>query len=371
MLRFLTAGESHGPGLAAIIEGVPAGLELSEDDIARDLRRRQMGYGRGARMNIERDRAQILSGVHKGKTTGSPIALLIENKDWANWKEREVAPIRVPRPGHAELAGSVKYGHEDMRIIAERASARNTATIVAVGAVARKFLASFDVTIFSQVIEIGGIKANPVELPLAELIERLEASSLRCTDAAAEEAMRQAIDGAKGNGDSLGGVFEVRCIGVPAGLGSYVQWERHLDGRLAQAIMSIQAIKGVEIGDGFSLASKRGTEANDELFVENGRLVRKTNHAGGAEGGVSNGEPIVIRAAMKPIPTTATPQRSVDVTTLQPARSQYQRSDVCAVPAAGVVAEAMAAWTIADAFLEKLGGDSLSEIKSRFTVEMR
>lgn len=363
MLRFLTAGESHGPSLAAIIEGMVAGLEIDQDYIAHHLRRRQEGYGRGARMKIEQDRAQILSGVYRGKTTGAPIALLIENKDWPNWKDREVPPHTIPRPGHAELAGALKYGHTDMHIIAERASARNTATLVAVGSVARKLLEELGVTIFSQVVEIGGVKARDLDLPPTELIDRLDKSSLRCADPEAEKAMRQAIDDARESGDTLGGIFEVHILGVPAGLGSYVHWDRRLDARLACAIMSIMAIKGVEFGEGFRLANKRGTEAHDELFVQEGRTVRKTNRAGGIEGGVSNGEPIVIRAAMKPIPTTVRPKRSVDLKTGLPATTQYQRSDVCAVPAAGVVAEAMSAWIVADAFIDKFGGDSLEEMK--------
>ncbi len=368
MLRFLTAGESHGPALTAIIEGLPAGLELEEEYIARDLHRRQEGYGRGGRMKIERDRAQILGGVHQGRTTGAPISLLIENKDWPNWKDKHVPVHTVPRPGHAELAGALKYGHEDMRIIAERASARNTAMLVAVGAVARKLLQELGITIFSQVMEIGGVQARETDLPLPELVHRLEASSLRCADPEAEQAMRQLIDEARESGDTLGGVFEVHIIGVPTGLGSYAHWDRRLDGRLAQAIMSIMAIKGVEFGEGFHIAGMRGTEAHDELFIKDGKIVRDTNHAGGIEGGMSNGEPIVIRAAMKPIPTTIQPQRSVDTKTKLPAPTQYQRSDICAVPAAGVVAEAMSAWIIADTIVEKFGGDNLEAIKGNIAT---
>lgn len=373
MLRFLTAGESHGPGLALIIDGLPAGLELTEEYLENHLRRRQGGYGRGGRMAIEKDRAQILSGLHQGRTTGAPMGLLIENKDWPNWKDKEVPPSTIPRPGHAELAGATKYGHTDLRIIAERASARNTATLVAAGAVARRLLEEFDITIFSQVTAIGGVRASSFTAPealvgasipnLADLIARIEGSSVHCPDPEAEQAMRQAIDEARAGGDTLGGIFEVYVVGVPTGLGSYVSWDRRLDGRLAQAIMSIMAIKGVEIGAGFDVAGRRGTEVHDQLFVQDGRIVRQTNRAGGIEGGVSNGEPIVIRAAMKPIPTTITPQHSVDLQTNQSAPTKYQRSDICAVPAAGVIGEAMAAWVIADALVEKCGGDSLTEIR--------
>lgn len=372
MLRFLTAGESHGPCLTAIIEGMPAGLYLSEEEINVDLRRRQGGYGRGQRMKIERDEVEILSGVVKGMTIGAPILLRIENKDWVNWKDREVSPWTVPRPGHADLAGAIKYGLDDLRLVAERASARETAARVAVGAVAKRLLAEFGIAVGSYVTEIGGVMAEIPDCSHQELWERAEASDLRCPDPIAAEAMRQRIDEARTAGDSLGGVFVVVATGVPIGLGSHVHWDRRLDSRLAGAVMSIPAIKGVEIGPAFENARKRGTEVQDEVFaVKNTdwrdfRITRRSNRAGGIEGGISNGQPIVVRAAMKPIPTTLTPLRSVDLVTGTPATTQYQRSDVCAVPAASVVGEAMVAWVIADALMEKLGGDSIEEMKSRW-----
>lgn len=372
MLRFLTAGESHGPCLTAIIEGMPAGLYLSEEEINVDLRRRQGGYGRGQRMKIERDEVEILSGVVKGMTIGAPILLRIENKDWVNWKDREVSPWTVPRPGHADLAGAIKYGLDDLRLVAERASARETAARVAVGAVAKRLLAEFGIAVGSYVTEIGGVMAEIPDCSHQELWERAEASDLRCPDPIAAEAMRQRIDEARTAGDSLGGVFVVVATGVPIGLGSHVHWDRRLDSRLAGAVMSIPAIKGVEIGPAFENARKRGTEVQDEVFAvkntdwQDFRITRRSNRAGGIEGGISNGQPIVVRAAMKPIPTTLTPLRSVDLVTGMPATTQYQRSDVCAVPAASVVGEAMVAWVIADALMEKLGGDSIEEMKSRW-----
>lgn len=372
MLRFLTAGESHGPCLTAIIEGMPAGLYLSEEEINVDLRRRQGGYGRGQRMKIERDEVEILSGVVKGMTIGAPILLRIENKDWVNWKDREVSPWTVPRPGHADLAGAIKYGLDDLRLVAERASARETAARVAVGAVAKRLLAEFGIAVGSYVTEIGGVMAEIPDCSHQELWERAEASDLRCPDPIAAEAMRQRIDEARTAGDSLGGVFVVVATGVPIGLGSHVHWDRRLDSRLAGAVMSIPAIKGVEIGPAFENARKRGTEVQDEVFAvkntdwQDFRITRRSNRAGGIEGGISNGQPIVVRAAMKPIPTTLTPLRSVDLVTGTPATTQYQRSDVCAVPAASVVGEAMVAWVIADALMEKLGGDSIEEMKSRW-----
>jgi chorismate synthase len=390
-LRFLTAGESHGPCLTAIIEGMPAGLHLSEEEINVDLRRRQGGYGRGQRMKIERDEVEILGGVVKGLTIGAPIVLRIENKDWANWKDRDVLPWTVPRPGHADLAGAIKYGLNDLRLVAERASARETAARVAVGAVAKRLLAEFGIVVGSYVTEIGGAMAeispppSPPQLwggsEEGELLggseggalwEQAEASDLRCPDSIAAEAMRQRIDEARAAGDSLGGVFVVVATGVPVGLGSHVHWDRRLDARLAGAVMSIPAIKGVEIGPAFENARKRGTEVHDEIVVlkntdwQDLRITRHSNRAGGIEGGTSNGQPIVVRAAMKPIPTTVTPLRSVDLSTGEPATTQYQRSDVCAVPAASVVGEAMVAWVIADALMEKLGGDSIEEMKSRW-----
>ena len=386
-LRFLTAGESHGPCLTAIIEGMPAGLHLSEEEINVDLRRRQGGYGRGQRMKIERDKVEILSGVAKGLTIGAPIALRIENKDWANWKDRDIPPWTVPRPGHADLAGAIKYNLGDLRLVAERASARETATRVAVGAVAKQLLSEFSISVGSYVTEIGGVVAEIPPSPSPpqllggskrdELWERAEASDVRCPDPVAAEAMRQRIDEAKTRGDSLGGVFVVVATGVPVGLGSHVQWDRRLDARLACAVMSIPAVKGVEIGPAFENARKRGTEVHDEIFADlqspisnlkrqASNAKRHSNRAGGIEGGISNGQPIVVRAAMKPIPTTVTPLRSVNLITGEPATTQYQRSDVCAVPAASIVGEAMVAWVIAGALVEKFGGDSIEEMKSRW-----
>lgn len=391
MLQFLTAGESHGPCLTAIVEGFPAGLVVDVEAINRDLARRQSGYGRGGRMKIERDRVEILGGVLAGRTTGAPVSLLIENRDWPNWRDRwaagDLPKLTVPRPGHADYAGMVKYGLDDARPVLERASARETAARVAVGALAKLLLAVFDIAVGSYVVEIGEVAATIPDLPPEELWALAEASDVRCPDDEAARRMRAAIDAARGAGDSLGGLFVVVVPGVPVGLGSHVHWERRLDARLAAAVMSIPAIKGVEIGPAFENARKPGTQVHDELVVStvepferisesaNKRIstlqpearnlqsvARTSNRAGGIEGGMSNGQPIVVRAAMKPIPTTLTPLRSVDLATGEPAETQYQRSDVCAVPAASVVGEAMVAWVLADALLEKLGGDSLAEM---------
>lgn len=366
MLRFLTAGESHGPALTAIVEGLPAGLPLTEEDINLQLRRRQKGYGRGGRMKIERDRAAICGGLARGRTTGGPLALRIENRDWANWKDKELPALTVPRPGHADLSGALKYGFDDMRLVLERASARETAARVAVGAVARRLLEEFDIRVGSYVVEIGGVLAEVPDLPHDELWARAEASDVRCPDEKAAGRMKAAIDAAREAGDSLGGVFAVIAIGVPPGLGSHVHWDRRLDARLAQAVMSIPAVKGVEIGPAFENARRRGTQVHDEIFWEDDQPVRRTNRAGGLEGGITNGQPLVVRAAMKPIPTTVTPLRSVDLATGEPATTPYQRSDVCAVPAAAVVGEAMVTWVLADALVEKLGGDSLKEMKTHW-----
>ncbi|MCR4406193.1 MAG: chorismate synthase [Anaerolineae bacterium] len=396
-MRFLTAGESHGPCLLAIVEGLPAGLEIDVEAINRDLARRQGGYGRGGRMQIERDRVEILSGViplagsgpHPCRTTGAPVALRIENRDWANWRDRWVAGdlprLSVPRPGHADYAGMVKYGLDDARAVLERASARETTARVAVGALVKQLLAVFGVTVGSYVVEIGGVVAAIPDLPLSELWARAEASDVRCPDEEAAARMREAIDAARQVGDSLGGVFVVAATGVPVGLGSYVHWDRRLDARLAAAVMSIPAIKGVEIGPAFENARRPGTQVHDEfervseaasqqISKSANRQIgksanrqipgvtRTSNRAGGIEGGMTNGMPIVVRAAMKPIPTTLAPLRSVDLATGEPATTQYQRSDVCAVPAASIVGEAMVAWVLADALVEKRGGDSLEEM---------
>ena len=363
-LRFLTAGESHGPCLLGIVEGMPAGLPLSESDIKLDLARRQKGYGRGGRMQIEQDEASILSGVAGGITTGAPIALQIENRDWPQWQGRVLPPLVVPRPGHADLAGAEKYGHRDFRLVLERASARETAMRVAVGAVARRLLAEVGVLVASQVVAIGGVVAAAADLSEPEARKQAEASPVRCPDAEATRQMILAIDEARARGDSLGGIFEVQAYGVPMGLGSYVHWDRRLDGRLAQALMSIPAIKGVEIGLGFASATTPGLALHDEIFPGPDGPERRTNRAGGLEGGVTNGQPVVLRAAMKPIPTTVTPLRSVNMVTGEAAATEYQRSDVCAVPAAAVVGEAMVAWVLAEALLEKHSADSLADLKA-------
>jgi len=367
MLRFLTAGESHGPELVGVIDGLPAGVPLAPQDIAPALRRRQLGYGRGGRMKIEHDEAEITTGVANGLTTGAPVTLRIVNRDYANVQGKTQPPLTVPRPGHADLVGAIKYGHSDLRLVSERSSARETAMRVAVGAAAQALLAQLGVSIGSVVQAIGGVQAALPDLPWPQLFALAEQSDVRCPDEAAAAAMRQRIDEARRNKDTLGGVFVVAATGVPVGLGSYVQWDRRLDARLAAAVMSIQAIKGVEIGDGFGLAAQPGTQAQDAIVPSAAPpgWIRPTNHAGGIEGGVSNGQPIVVRAAMKPIPTTATPQPSIDLATGDAVPSQYLRSDTCAVPAAAVVGEAMVAWVLAEALVERLGGDSVAEMRRR------
>lgn len=364
-LRWLTAGESHGPCLTGVLDGMPAGVGLTPDDLAHDLWRRQQGYGRGGRMKIESDRAEILGGVWRGKTTGGPIALRVENRDWPNWKDKEydLPPMTVPRPGHADLAGMTKYGLDDYRPILERASARETTMRVALGAIAKKLLAEFEIAVRSQVLQIGTAKATPGDLSDSAVVERVEVSSVRVADAASEERLRAAIDHAKEKRDTLGGVFEVVAFGVMPGLGSHVQWDRKLDGRLAQAVMSIQAIKAVAIGDGFQAGERYGTEAHDGMELRDGAIQRLTNRAGGLEGGITNGQPVVVRVVKKPISTTATPQQSVDLATRENVPSQYVRSDVCAVPAAAVIGEAMVAYVLADALLEKFGGDNIREVR--------
>jgi chorismate synthase len=375
--RFLTAGESHGEGLTAVIEGLPAGLPLTEADIDADLARRQRGYGRGGRMKIERDHAHITSGVRWGLTLGSPLTLTIQNRDWENWKDTMAVgeppsgtaakAVTRPRPGHADLAGAMKYSHRDIRNVLERSSARETTARVAVAGVARRLLREFGITILSHVTEIGGVHIGPLALPWDEIARRAEASEVRCADPEAERAMIEAIDAAKGKGDTLGGVFEVVGLGCPVGLGSYVHWDRKLDGRLSQAFCSIHAIKGAEVGMGFEAARRPGSEVHDEiLFDPAGGFTRGTNSAGGLEGGVTNGQPVVVRAAMKPISTLRRPLRSVDLETKAPVEAVVERSDVCAVPAAGVVGEAMMAIVLAQAFLEKFGGDSLEEIRRNY-----
>jgi chorismate synthase len=375
-LRYLTAGESHGPALTAVVEGLPANLEISAEDIDRHLARRQQGYGRGGRMKIEQDRVRLLSGVRWGKTLGSPITLSIENRDWANW-EKKMSPsaadrlediaVTHPRPGHADLSGVIKYRQADTRNILERSSALETAARVAVVALCHKILAKLGIEVFGYLKEIGGIVAA-AEADYRARFACSENSPCRTWDAAAEAAMIAAIDRARESGDSLGGVVEVVVQGAPVGLGSHVHWDRRLDSRLAGAVMSIQAFKGVEIGAGFAAARLPGSLVHDEIEYTAGGFSRRTNRAGGLEGGMTNGEPIVIRGAMKPIPTLYKPLQSVDLQSKLPFQAAVERSDVCAVPAAAVVAEAVVAIEIAAAMLEKFGGDSMEEIQTNLAA---
>jgi len=377
--RFLTGGESHGKGLVAIVEGMVADLPLEEKYINKELKRRQEGYGRGPRMKIEDDKAEIKAGVRHGFTTGSPIALFIANRDWENWQEqlsvspveKEVEPVTCPRPGHADLAGVTKYGLKDIRPIIERASARETAARVAIGAVARRFLEEFGISIHSHTTAIGGHHWEQSEVSSIDW-QQVEASPVRCAHAELEKTMMSAIDEAKANRDTLGGIFEVIASGVPIGLGSHVNWDRRLDGRIAQAIMSINAVKGVEIGAGFALAGLKGSQAHD-VIEPSPRSKAKglpwqhaTNRAGGIEGGISNGEDIIVRATVKPIATLANPLPSVDLRSGEKTKAHYERSDICIVPAAGVIAEAMLAVVLADACLEKFGGDNLKETLANY-----
>jgi chorismate synthase len=377
-IRFLTAGESHGRGLVCIVEGLPANLELSSEYINRELERRQRGYGRGGRMKIEKDRVQILSGVRFGKTLGGPIALFIENKDWENWKEKmavegerpdTAVPFTRPRPGHADLAGGIKYNQRDLRNVLERASARETACRVALGAVCKRFLEELGVFVGSYVVSIGTVQPPIEEQDLIKRHQLAEQSELRFPDPSKDKEFMELIDRAKEMGESLGGVFEVFAVGVPPGLGSHVHWDRKLDGRIAQAMMSIQAIKGVEIGLGFEASKRFGSEVHDEIGYREGEgYFRYSNNLGGLEGGITNGMPIIVRCAMKPIPTLTKPLRSVDVLTKEEVRAGKERTDVVAVPAASVVGESALALVLADAFLEKLGGDFMEEIKERYRI---
>lgn len=372
-LRFLTSGESHGPTLTAVVEGMPAGLTLSADDINPDLARRQglnasgKPYpGASPRMKLERDTVRLLSGVMAGVTLGAPIAVQIDNLDHAKWQGKAVEPMTIPRPGHADLTGAVKYGYSDLRMSLERASARETTARVAVGAMCRKLLSAFGVRVGSYVVEIGGVAANLADMPLGERIQRALGSEMACPDETATAAMSARVQEIMPAKDTLGGVFEVVALGAPPGLGSHVHWDRRLSGRLAQALMSIHAMKGVEIGEAFANARKPGTQVHDEIVLRDGKLARRTNRAGGLEGGITTGEPIVLRVAMKPISTTLNPLRSVDLATGVETPTHYERSDFCAVPRAGVIGEAMVCFVLADALLEKLGGDSLAEMKPRF-----
>jgi chorismate synthase len=390
LLRFLTAGESHGPLLTAILEGMIAGLPITAEAIDRDLARRQIAYGAGGRMKIERDAVRITAGVMGGLTTGAPIALEVLNLDYQAWAEKDVPAMTIPRPGHADLTAAIKYGYRDLRPALERASARETTMRVAVGAICRAYLAQFGITIGGYVTSIGEVDAHIAdELSCAERFALAESNDLRCPDPNAAEAMRKAIWDTMQAKDTLGGVFEIVATGVPAGLGSHVHFDRKLDGQLAAALMSIQAIKGVEIGRAFANARLRGTQVHDEIVLEGqgaepaetpsalqlaqgtgsgGILRRATNLAGGLEGGITTGEPIVLRAAMKPIATTLTPMQSVDLATGQPSPTRYERSDFCAVPRAVVIGEAMVAWVLADELIRKLGGDSLAEQLPRFAA---
>jgi chorismate synthase len=365
-LRFLTAGESHGPGLVAILEGAPAGLSLTADVIDQELARRQRGYGAGPRMKIESDVARILSGVMEGATTGAPIAILIENLDHSKWRGRPVAPFTSPRPGHADLTGAIKYGYRDLRPALERASARETAARVAVGAVAKAFLGRFGIQVGGYVSAIDRVEAVLDEIPLADRARLAEETDVRCPDPQAAEAMRLRIRQGMQERDTLGGVIEVLALGLPPGLGSYVHWDRRLEARLGAAVLSIQAIKGVEIGPAFTVARLPGTLAQDGIRLQGEDLVRTSLKAGGLEGGITTGQPLLLRAAMKPIATTLTPQQTVDLATAQEVPTNYERSDFCPVPRAVVVVEAMVAFVLADALFEKLGGDSLAEMMPRF-----
>jgi chorismate synthase len=369
-MRFLTAGESHGQCLTTIIEGLPAGLPIDIDGINEELARRQQGYGRGGRMQIEKDKVEILSGVRFGITLGSPVTLAISNRDWANWTDRMAVsgpqngtPVTAPRPGHADLTGVLKYDREDVRDILERASARETASRVAVGAVAKQLLAAVGGKVTSHVINIGGVAIQGIRPDFASIVRRRGKSDLGCIDAKAEERMRAAIDAAKEQGDSLGGVVEVLADSILPGLGSYVHWDRRLDTRLAAAMMSIPAIKGVEFGAGFAYAALPGSKAHDEIYYDPGNgYCRSTNLAGGIEGGMSNGETIVMRAVMKPIPTLMKPLQSVDIASHLPISASTERSDVCAVPAAAVVGEAMTAIILGQAILEKFSSDCINDL---------
>ena len=375
MLRYLTGGESHGVALTAIIEGLPAGLGVDLETINNELARRQTGFGRGQRMQIESDQVQILSGVRGGKTIGSPITMQIKNRDWENWKEvmavegsaSDARTVTRPRPGHADLAGGLKYDHKDFRNVLERASARETAARVAVGALARILLQRFRISVLGHVLSIGGSRSSQVDLSRSEMQPAVEDSQVRCLDGEVEKEIIERIEGAQEAGETLGGIFEVCAFNVPVGLGSYVHWDRRLDSDLARSVMSIPAIKGVEIGLGFAAAGKLGSEAHDVINYEAGTgFSRETNRAGGIEGGVSNGETIVVRAAMKPIPTLGSPLKSVHFISKKEARAAVERSDVTAVPAACVIAEAAVATVLAGHMLEKFGGDSIDEMLRNF-----
>ena len=369
-LRFLTAGESHGPSLTAILDGFPAGLSLTPDIINKELTRRQKGYGSGGRMKIEKDTVQILGGVMAGETTGAPIALLVQNADHAKWKGKAIEPMTAPRPGHADLTGAVKFGYKDLRPALERASARETAMRVAVGAVCKHFLNQFGIIVGGYVASIGEVQADFGDMPYEERFQRAEESDVRCPDPRSAQKMQDEIEKAIHGKNTLGGVIETVVLNIPVGLGSFVQWDKRLEAKLAMAVMSVQAIKGVEVGDAFENARRLGTLAHDPINLQPSAsdLQRATNRAGGTEGGISNGQPIVIRAAMKPIATTLLPQPTVDLASGTESPTTYERSDFCPVPRVVPILEAMVAFVLADALLEKLGGDSMTEMKPRFAT---
>jgi chorismate synthase len=366
MLRFLTAGESHGPSLTAILDGMPAGLSITSDIIDKELARRQKGYGSGGRMKIEKDTVQILGGVMAGETTGAPIGLLVQNDDHIKWKGKAIEPMTAPRPGHADLTGAVKYGFKDLRPALERASARETTMRVAVGAVCKHFLAQFGMIVGGYVSSIGEITADFGNMPYEDRFVHAEESDVRCPIESSANQMRAEIEKTIHGKNTLGGVLEIVALNVPVGLGSFAQWDKRLEAKLAMAIMSVQAIKGVEVGDAFANARLPGTQVHDAITLEHSNIHRSTNRSGGTEGGVSNGQPIIIRAAMKPIATTLLPQPTVDLASGTESPTKYERSDFCPVPRAVPILEAMVAFVLADALIEKLGGDSIREMKPRF-----
>ncbi len=373
-MRYLDAGESHGKGMACIVEGLPYGLPLRAADVESELARRRLGYGRSDRMALERDEVEIFSGVRGGVTLGSPLTMLVRNAEYEKWRDvmaaeggKNVEALTALRPGHADLAGALKYGTGDLRDILERASARETVGRVCAGAAARKLLHELGINVYSHVLEVGGVGSGAGRrVPSEDALANADGDPMRCLEGVASLLMRDAVDAARGSGDSLGGIFEVLAFGLPAGLGSHVHWDRRLDGRIAAAVMGIQAVKGVEIGDGFEAARTPGSQAMDAIYYEEGRGFRhRSNHAGGLEGGMTNGEPLVVRAAMKPIPTMAKPMPSVDLSSGEAVAAAVERADVCAVPAAAVIAESCVAFVLAGAMLAKTGGDSIDEIRVR------
>ena len=366
MLRFLTAGESHGPSLTAILDGMPAGLSITPEVINKELARRQKGYGSGGRMKIEKDTVQITGGVMAGETTGAPIALIVQNDDHVKWKGKAVEPMTAPRPGHADLTGAVKFGYKDLRPALERASARETTMRVAAGAVCKHFLNQFGIVVGGYVSSIGEVQADFGDMPYEERILRAEESDVRCPVEASAQKMREEIEKTIHGKNTLGGVLEIVALNLPVGLGSFMQWDKRLEAKLAMAVMSVQAIKGVEVGDAFENSRLPGTRAHDPMTLERSNVQRLTNRAGGTEGGVSNGQPIIIRAAMKPIATTLTPQQTVDLAAGENAPTKYERSDFCPVPRAVPILESMVAFVLANALIDKLGGDSMNEMKPRF-----